>query len=407
MKRVVIKDRRVNLLILGLLATVALSFVLGCQPINTSNDKVNKSSAWQTASGEPVKKGQTLVFPQDHGIHQKQGIEWWYLTANLTATTGETFGVQWTLFRTLLPMHSSSQQPTKSSQISSNWWDNNLYFAHFAIQHEQRHVAFERFARKGQAGVSHTPFVAAIDSWHLASQGASFLPLTLNAQDGDYQLSISLNNSPRVLHGEQGYSQKTGAGHASYYYSYPFLAANGELTFDGKTYQVSGNAWYDREWSASLLDQKQLGWDWFSLVQDDMSHVHVKNKAVKNKDESRKEKSKTTNQLGEARVKGLMLFCIRGKQQTYDYCSGSKISKHGKVIPINQGDININVADFVTLDGREYPSKWHVNVPRMDTITIESITKDSRNQLTFPYWEGRVKASGGLSGLGYAELTGY
>jgi len=43
-----------------------------------------------------------------------------------------------------------------------------------------------------------------------------------------------------TLHGEHGYSQKTASGHASYYFSYPFLQVNGSLTFAGKVYQVTG-----------------------------------------------------------------------------------------------------------------------------------------------------------------------
>ncbi|REL35365.1 lipocalin-like domain-containing protein [Thalassotalea euphylliae] len=402
MDRITVKSQSLSMLMI-----MAMLFVFGCQPMNKTNDNAGESSAWQTASGEQVKKGVPLVFPQDHGAHQKQGIEWWYLTANLTATTGETFGVQWTLFRTLMPMVNMPmvnageklKEPSNkdnSTQTQFNWWDNNLYFAHFAVQHQQQHVAFERFARAGQASVRHSPFVAEIDNWQLASQGSSFLPLTLNAADGDYRLNISLSDSPRVLHGEQGYSQKTGAGHASYYYSYPFLAVNGELTFAGKKYQVSGNAWYDREWSASLLSQEQLGWDWFSLVQDEASQNAHENMSAK-----------VHHKESADYVKGLMVFCIRGAAQTYDYCSGSKISKRGEVSHINQGDVDINVVDTVTLDGRKYPRKWQIKVRDMPAISIETITRDSRNQLTFPYWEGRVKASGGFNGVGYAELTGY
>jgi len=163
--------------------------------------------------------------------------------------------VQWTLFRTLMP-----------SNIESKWWDNNLYFAHFAMQHNQEHVAFERFARAGQAKVMTSPFTAVIDDWQLSSLTNDFLPLKLTAGHENYQIALTLSDSPMVLHGDKGYSQKTQSGHASYYFSYPFLKVKGSLTFAGQTYNVAGNAWYDREWSASLLDKNQLGWDWFSLV---------------------------------------------------------------------------------------------------------------------------------------------
>ena len=86
--------------------------LLGCEPAS----KPENSQALQTVSGEPVDKNRGLTFPQDHGPHLEQGIEWWYVTANLTAETGETFGAQWTLFRTQVPL-----------PFESKWWDNQLY----------------------------------------------------------------------------------------------------------------------------------------------------------------------------------------------------------------------------------------------------------------------------------------
>ena len=333
-------------------------------------------SSLQVTIGKPVTRGTALVFPNDHGIHAEQGIEWWYLTANLRSDTGETFGVQWTLFRTLMP-----------SKVESKWWDNNLYFAHFAMQHKQEHVAFERFSRAGQAKVTSSPFNASIDNWQLSSINDDFLPLSLTAAHENHQIALTLSDSPIALHGDNGYSQKTQSGHASYYFSYPFLTVKGSLTFDGKTYKVTGNAWYDREWSASLIDKNQLGWDWFSLV------------------DSQSEKSEQ---------KGLMLFCIKSAEptseqsnkQSYDYCSGTRIDSNGAATDLSKENIKLSVVETVTLDNQDYPSKWQVELPNTPAIIIESITKDSRNQLTIPYWEGRVKATGGFNGKGYAEITG-
>lgn len=327
----------------------------------------DQPTTFTTVSGQGVKPGTPLVFPKDHGIHQQQGIEWWYLTTNLETEAGETYGVQWTLFRTLMPQG-----------VSSAWWDENLYFAHFALQHEQQHVSFERFARFGQANVSSEPFSARIDDWVLASESADFLPLRLTAKQDDYAIDISLTNSVRVLHGDKGFSQKTQSGHASYYYSYPFLEVSGTIQFDGKSQTVKGHAWYDREWSASLLDKDKLGWDWFSVVDDSPSNKQ-----------------------------GLMLFCIRKKQQVYDYCSASKITADGSVLTYPSEQISLSVLETIAIDGTVYPKKWQATLPDVSTITIETVTTDSRNQLTIPYWEGRVKVSGGIEGKGYAELVGY
>lgn len=371
------KKRIVNRLILSRFSFVSFVFLLAaCQPV----EQKSTSSAFQMASGEPVTKGTELVFPKDHGVHAEQGIEWWYLTANLQDDNGEKFGVQWTLFRTLMP-----------SNIESKWWDNNLYFAHFAMQHKQEHIAFERFSRAGQAKVTSSPFNAAIDNWQLSSINDDFLPLKLAAAHENYEIALTLSDSPITLHGDNGYSQKTESGHASYYFSYPFLKVKGSLTFAGKTHKVTGNAWYDREWSASLLDNNQLGWDWFSLVDSESEKV---------------EKSEQ---------KGLMLFCIRSTEQraeqssghSYDYCRGTRIGPDGEATDISKESIKLSVVESVTIDNRDYPSKWQVELPNTPAIIIESITKDSRNKLTIPYWEGRVKATGGFNGTGYAEITGY
>ena len=376
---------RVARLIVTRFGLVCFALLLAaCGPV----EQKQASSALQMANGEPVTRSTELVFPKDHGIHAEQGIEWWYLTANLHSDTGETFGVQWTLFRTLMP-----------SNIESKWWDNNLYFAHFAMQHNQEHVAFERFSRAGQAKVTSSPFNAAIDNWQLSSINENFLPLKLTAAHENYQVALTLSDSPMTLHGDNGYSQKTQSGHASYYFSYPFLKVNGSLMFAGQTYKVTGNAWYDREWSASLLDKNQLGWDWFSLVD---------------------------SQSEESGKKGLMLFCIRGREQKaeskeeqsnkennglgnengYDYCRGTHIAADGTATDISKESIKLSVIETVTIDNHDYPSKWQVELPNTPAIIIESITKDSRNQLTIPYWEGRVNATGGFTGKGYAEITG-
>src|SRR5213595_2009398 len=46
-----------------------------------------------------VVPGRAFVFPADHGPHPGFRIEWWYVTANLTDSSGNAYGAQWTLFR--------------------------------------------------------------------------------------------------------------------------------------------------------------------------------------------------------------------------------------------------------------------------------------------------------------------
>ena len=88
------------------------------------------------------------------------------------------------------------------------------------------------------------------------------------------------------------------------------------------------------------------------------------------------------------------------------YARGTRIAADGTATDISKESIKLSVIETVTIDNHDYPSKWQVELPNTPAIIIESITKDSRNQLTIPYWEGRVNATGGFTGKGCAEITG-
>lgn len=367
----------------------------------------------QYQSGAPVVRGTPLRFPDDHGSHPQQSIEWWYLTSNLQSDDGSTFGVQWTLFRARLPENEST--PTTEN---NPWWQNQFYFAHFALQSDTAHHAFERFGRAGQVQIHAAPFRASLDDWVLAStqsqrsqqsqQSETFLPLQLQAQSRkeaqDFAVDLKLDHSPIVAHGDAGYSQKTPEGNASYYYSLPFLSASGSLTFAGKTYSVSGDAWLDREWSGGLLNSDFTGWDWFSLQSDwqDSEQNNAQNNAQNN-----------TQRIA------IMAFCLRGSDHQYQYCDATRITQttdrpHSvKTEVIPQSNIALVATDTAILDDTSYPVQWQLTL-NQQTLVIEAVNPDSRNALTFPYWEGRVTFRElspakqiGLQGKGYAELTGY
>ena len=95
------------------------------------------------------------------------------------------------------------------------------------------------------------------------------------------------------------------------------------------------------------------------------------------------------------------------KEQVYDYCSASKIAADGSVSTYPSEQIGLSVLETIAIDGTVYPKKWQATLPDLSNIIIETVTTDSRNQLTIPYWEGRVNVSGGIKGKGYAELVGY
>jgi len=319
----------------------------------------------------PVTPGREFVFPAEHGPHPGFRIEWWYITANLKDEKGQDFGVQWTLFRNAL----------RAGAQGSGWNDGTIWMGHAAVTSASQHYAAERYARGGveQAGVKLAPFSAWIDDWSMSSDTSATDPLAslqLQAKGAQFGYQLQLTSTkPLVLQGQQGFSQKSEQGQASYYYSQPYFQANGVLTIDGKRYQVSGPAWLDREWSSQPLTPNQTGWDWFSVHLDDGDE--------------------------------LMLYRMRQKQGE-PYLTGTWISANGDTQQLHAKDISLEPLANTEVAGHKMPTRWSVKIPGkgLDIIT-EALNPKAWMDLQIPYWEGPITLSGSQKGVGYLEMTGY
>ncbi|SQF97546.1 lipoprotein [Paucimonas lemoignei] len=319
----------------------------------------------------PVTPGRDFTFPADHGPHPGFRIEWWYITANLKDEQGQDFGVQWTLFRNAL----------RAGAQGSGWNDGTIWMGHAAVTSATRHYAAERYARGGveQAGVKLAPFSAWIDDWLMSSDTPAADPLAslqLQAKGAQFAYRLHLTSSkPLVLQGQQGFSQKSEQGQASYYYSQPYFEAKGEVMLDGKRYQVSGPAWLDREWSSQPLTANQTGWDWFS--------VHL------------------------ADGDELMLYRMRQKQGE-PYLTGTWISADGSTQQLSARDISLEPLTNTQVAGHSMPTRWSVKIPGKGLdITTDALNPNAWMDLQTPYWEGPITMSGSHQGVGYLEMTGY
>ncbi|MGJ8534852.1 MAG: lipocalin-like domain-containing protein [Alphaproteobacteria bacterium] len=323
-----------------------------------------------------VTPGKLFSFPQDHGPHPDYRIEWWYVTANLTDADGNPHGIQWTLFR---------QTMTPGTE-ESGWNDGQVWLGHAALSSQGRHLSAETVARgnTGQAGVTTAPFAAWLDDWSLTSTAPAeadadkdaFSAMRLTASDESFRYDLTLTtNKPLVFQGEAGFSQKSEAGQASYYYSQPFFEVAGDITVGDETLTVTGNAWLDREWSSQPLTGTQTGWDWFSLHLDG----------------------------GEK----LMMFRLRD-ETAGDYFSGTWIGSDGAVTPLGPNSIRMTPLTTAQVAGREMPIGWRLEVPDKGLdIQTQALNADSWMQTSIPYWEGPIGFEGSHAGVGYLEMTGY
>ena len=381
-------------------AAVALGLVLwlpACQDEPTPADAgpgdlslVSTLGGLDTAGSARAMEIRDFTFPEDHGPHPDFRTEWWYVTGNLTADDGRDFGFQFTIFRSALA-------PTGPGGPSA-WATNQAYMGHFAVTDIDGgdFRAAELFARGsgGLAGAERAPFRVWVEDWVLEStepgtgDEAAAFPWRLAADGSDFALELRLEaGKPRVLQGDRGLSQKgPEPGNASYYYAMTRMPARGTVTFRGESWQVTGLAWMDREWSTSALSEGQVGWDWFALQLDDGWEM--------------------------------MVYQLRREDGSADPLSdGVLIDPQGRRVPLEWGtDITVTPTGSWRSpeDGAEYPSGWRIQVPdRGWDLRVEPALLDQELRLAFRYWEGAVTVDGSgegggpVRGRGYVELTGY
>jgi predicted secreted hydrolase len=366
-----------------------------------------------------------LEFPRDHGAHPDYRLEWWYVTGNLDAADGERFGFELTFFRFALapevagraspvaapdvaagsapvaavtapaaaptPGAAAGATPAAAEGAESRWRTRQIYMGHFAITDvaRQRFRFTQKLSRGavGLAGAENPPLHVWVDDWSLAATSPDDTHWKMRASEGGYELALDAQALMQpVLNGDQGFSRKADQpGAASYYYSIPRVAVQGKLTRDGKSLDVHGLAWMDREWTSGLLS---LGWDWFALQMDDGS--------------------------------SFMFYALRqeGGQRDPVNSAGTWTSPSGQSRRLSSDEVQIDVLDYWTNPrGERYPGRWRVRVPAVG-IDVEVRPALANQELTTStrYWEGAVDvtaASGegggakGASGRGYVELVGY
>jgi len=315
-------------------------------------------------------RGVALSFPQDHGAHPDYRIEWWYLTANLKGADGKDYGAQWTLFRSAL-----------APEEKAGWQSPQLWMGHAALTTAEKHYSAERVARGGvgQAGVTVSPFSASIDDWSMLSRAPlssdALSALSVNASGDGFAYQLDLDaQGPLVLQGDHGYSVKSAQGQASFYYSQPFYDVAGTITVGGKDVAVTGQAWFDHEWSSQPLAKDQTGWDWFSFHFAD----------------------------------GAKLMGFRLRDAGEGFTSATWIAADGTPEPQPPGALRVTPLAWKDVKGHRLPVQWKVALPGKGLeVTTSPVNPAAWMDTQVSYWEGPVRLEGTHPGQGYVEMTGY
>ena len=327
--------------------------------------------------------GRTWQFPADHGAHPEFKTEWWYWVGRLKTKEGEAFGYQLTFFRAAL------RRP--DPQARSAWSLHTVYFAHLAVSDPSRDkFQFREKAGRGALGLSGAEvgrLKVWINDWQAEQAGETF---NLQAQEKDLGLNLTLAPiKPPALHGDGGFSRKAaGFDAASYYYSLTRLATTGQLTLNGRNFEVTGVSWLDHEFFTGSMAPDLVGWDWFALQLDDGREV--------------------------------MLYLLRHQDGSLGPASsGTLVDPAGQTRPLKLADFQVkaNGAWKSPHSGATYPAGWQLAIPGEGlNLTLTPTLADQEVRAGAPaqvsYWEGQVKVQGRntsrpVNGRGYVELTGY
>jgi predicted secreted hydrolase len=323
-----------------------------------------------------VRQGVELVFPRDHGAHAQYRIEWWYITGWVNDETGAEMGVQVTFFR---------RRPEVQEDNPSAFAPRQLLFAHCAIadvrlgrlRHDQRVAR----AGLGLAEVETGNTRVWVEDWALQLTPDGYIA---RVPARDFEMALTFKPTQSILlEGDRGLSRKgPKAAQASYYYSRPHLTVGGTIAIQGRTRQVTGQAWLDHEWSREYLAPEAAGWDWIGINLAD----------------------------GDA----LMAFRIRGRDGHDLWAGGTFRDGTGRTSVFAPGDIRFQPLRSwrSPRTNAEYPVVMQVRAGpitlRLDPL-MQDQELDSRASTGTIYWEGAVRAmqDGKEAGRGYLELTGY
>lgn len=322
-------------------------------------------------------------FPADYGPHPDFQTEWWYYTGSLAAADGRRFGFQFTVFRRAIAPEQAAS--------ASEWRTNQVYMAHFTVSDIAggRFYHDERYSRgaAGLAGAAGAPYRVWLEDWQAAALDDDARLTAISARADGFAVDLRLEQvAPPALQGQGGLSRKSAEpGSASYYYSLPRLLTSGTITVGDETFAVTGTSWQDHEFSTSALGADARGWDWFGLQFDDDRALMV----------------------------GQIRLADGGREPAF---GGLLVEADGSTRYLDAAAFTIAATGAWTSPhtGAVYPSGWTVTVDGAGAdggplrFAVTPLLRDQElHGGSIAYWEGAVQLSGGVSGYGYAELTGY
>ncbi len=340
----------------------------------------------------PPADPQPVVFPRDDGPHNRL-TEWWYDTGHLVDETGAHWGFEFVVFRA---ERGGFPVSWASHLALTDETGQQFHYAQRAEIGPQVNVAaagepgFD-LAIRGLDPADPSTFARAPWTMRGASGDDHLAAVALPAEalgdpSGGFGLDLALHaTKPPALHNGDGYVSFGPAG-GSYYYSRTAMTASGSLAVGGRTFRVTGSAWFDHQWG-DFISVGAGGWDWFALNLGDGTDV--------------------------------TLSMVRAADGSYPLVYGTLVAPDGSTRRLGSGDFTVDVTAHWTSPrtGAAYPAGWTVAIPSAGisaqlSPSVAQQELDTRATTGVVYWEGSQRVTAtvhgrSVGGQAYVELTGY
>ena len=221
-----------------------------------------------------------IVLPADDAVRSDVPVQWWYWTGHLEARDGRRFGFEQCFFVI------DAAADFFGSALDDEFLRDAL--SRDVEGFQVAHCALTDVA--GQTFHSRVDYVLGMprpcdNGFDLRTKWPVADKVIASGGDGSDRLhgdvggcvfDLELVNSPDhppVLH-YGGQRHDFAFGGFVYYYSRPHMIATGTVSIDGETLEVSGVAWFDREFGVLGQLAKQ-SWQWFAIELDDGRQIMV------------------------------------------------------------------------------------------------------------------------------------
>jgi predicted secreted hydrolase len=330
-----------------------------------------------------------VVLPDADAVLPAQPVQWWYWTGHLAAGP-RRFGFEACFFafnaESLLVEGVRNRLDRSSGWLERRERDALSHVGFQMVDIALTDVATGRYDAHVLFAHGMPPVVPggyALDlsfpEEHRASAEGGGGQDRLHLDAGAWMLDLDLSTDaghPPALHYDGGRHDYAFGGY-TFYYSRPRQTARGRLMLNGETFDLSGTAWFDRQYG-DLNEAVHQGWQWFAIqLRDDRQ---------------------------------IMLFDIIG----YAIETLGAVMERDRYTRLGPGDFSVEVLRRWTspVSHTEYPAQWRLVIgAERFIVTPTAADQELREVHPFPtYWEGDclvTSADGDEVGQAYVELQGF